>query len=64
VNWIAADILRIENGILVEHWDVLQDEATKARIQKRFADVWRPVHCLNQFFHPATALLIVASLKR
>ena len=27
-NWIAADILRIENGILVEHWDVIQDEAT------------------------------------
>jgi predicted SnoaL-like aldol condensation-catalyzing enzyme len=29
VNWVAADILRIENGILVEHWDVIQDEATK-----------------------------------
>lgn len=29
VNWIAADILRIENGILVEHWDVIQDEATR-----------------------------------
>ena len=29
VNWIAADILRIEDGILVEHWDVIQDEATK-----------------------------------
>ena len=29
VNWIAADILRIEGGILVEHWDVIQDEATK-----------------------------------
>jgi predicted SnoaL-like aldol condensation-catalyzing enzyme len=28
-NWIAADILRIENEILVEHWDVLQDEATR-----------------------------------
>jgi predicted SnoaL-like aldol condensation-catalyzing enzyme len=27
VNWIAADILRIEDGILVEHWDVIQDEA-------------------------------------
>jgi predicted SnoaL-like aldol condensation-catalyzing enzyme len=21
VNWIAADIRRIEDGILVEHWD-------------------------------------------
>ena len=29
VNWIAADIVRIKDGILVEHWDVLQDEATK-----------------------------------
>jgi predicted SnoaL-like aldol condensation-catalyzing enzyme len=29
VNWIAADILRIQNGIFVEHWDVIQDEATK-----------------------------------
>jgi predicted SnoaL-like aldol condensation-catalyzing enzyme len=29
-NWIAADILRIENGVLAEHWDVLQDEATAA----------------------------------
>lgn len=27
--WIAADIVRIENGRLAEHWDVLQDEATK-----------------------------------
>jgi len=29
VNWIAADIVRLEDGILVEHWDVIQDEATK-----------------------------------
>jgi predicted SnoaL-like aldol condensation-catalyzing enzyme len=28
VNWIAADILRIEDGIFLEHWDVIQDEAT------------------------------------
>jgi predicted SnoaL-like aldol condensation-catalyzing enzyme len=36
VNWIAADILRIENGILVEHWDVIQDEATEEQsISKR-----------------------------
>lgn len=28
--WIAADILRIEDGVLAEHWDVLQDEATAA----------------------------------
>ncbi len=29
VNWIAADILRIEDGMLVEHWDVIRDEATR-----------------------------------
>jgi predicted SnoaL-like aldol condensation-catalyzing enzyme len=29
-NWIAADILRIENGALAEHWDVLQDETSEA----------------------------------
>ncbi len=29
VNWVVADIVRIENGILVEHWDVIQDEATE-----------------------------------
>jgi predicted SnoaL-like aldol condensation-catalyzing enzyme len=29
VNWIAADILRIQGGIFLEHWDVIQDEATE-----------------------------------
>ena len=29
VSWIAADILRIKDGILIEHWDVIQDEATE-----------------------------------
>ena len=28
-NWIAADILRIGDGVLAEHWDVIQDEATR-----------------------------------
>jgi len=28
--WIAVDVLRIENGVLAEHWDVLQAEATRA----------------------------------
>ena len=28
-NWIAVDIVSMENGILVEHWDVLEDEATR-----------------------------------
>jgi predicted SnoaL-like aldol condensation-catalyzing enzyme len=29
VNWIATDILRIEDDVLAEHWDVIQDEATE-----------------------------------
>ena len=28
--WVAADVVRIEDGKLAEHWDVLQDEATRA----------------------------------
>lgn len=28
--WIAADVVRFEDGKLAEHWDALQDEATKA----------------------------------
>ena len=27
--WVVADIVRMENGILAEHWDVIQDEATR-----------------------------------
>ena len=27
---IAADIVRVQDGKLAEHWDVLQDEVTKA----------------------------------
>jgi predicted SnoaL-like aldol condensation-catalyzing enzyme len=35
VNWIAADILRIEEGILVEHWDVIQNEATEEQSKSK-----------------------------
>jgi predicted SnoaL-like aldol condensation-catalyzing enzyme len=28
-NWIALDIVRIEDGRLAEHWDVIEDEATR-----------------------------------
>ena len=27
--WIAVDILRMVDGVLAEHWDVIQDEATR-----------------------------------
>lgn len=29
VNWVVADIVRIEDSVLAEHWDVIQDEATE-----------------------------------
>jgi predicted SnoaL-like aldol condensation-catalyzing enzyme len=35
VNWIAADILRIEHGLLAEHWDVIQDEVTKEQSKSK-----------------------------
>jgi predicted SnoaL-like aldol condensation-catalyzing enzyme len=31
VNWIAADIVRIKDGVLVEHWDVIENEVTRAQ---------------------------------
>jgi predicted SnoaL-like aldol condensation-catalyzing enzyme len=35
MNWAAADILRIEDGVLVEHWDVVQDEAIQEQSKSR-----------------------------
>ena len=35
VNWIAADILRIKDGVFVEHWDVIQDEATEEQSKSK-----------------------------
>jgi predicted SnoaL-like aldol condensation-catalyzing enzyme len=28
-NWVVVDICRLENGRLVEHWDVIQDEVSQ-----------------------------------
>ena len=30
-NWVVVDVVRMKNGILVEHWDVIQDESTPAQ---------------------------------
>ena len=35
VSWIVADILRVEDGMLVEHWDVIQDEATQEQSKSK-----------------------------
>jgi predicted SnoaL-like aldol condensation-catalyzing enzyme len=43
VNWISADIVRIKDGILVAHWDVIQDEATQEQSRSglpMFGDVF------------------------
>jgi acetyl esterase/lipase/predicted SnoaL-like aldol condensation-catalyzing enzyme len=32
-NWIVADIVRIADGKLAEHWDVIQDEADRTESQ-------------------------------
>jgi predicted SnoaL-like aldol condensation-catalyzing enzyme len=29
--WVVADIVRMEDGVLAEHWAVIQDEATQAQ---------------------------------
>jgi predicted SnoaL-like aldol condensation-catalyzing enzyme len=30
-NWVVVDVMRIEDGIFAEHWDVIQDEATQTQ---------------------------------
>ena len=30
-NWIVVDIVRMENGLLAEHWDVIEHEATREK---------------------------------
>src|SRR5712671_1053825 len=44
--WVAADVVRIENGVLAEHWDVLQDEPS--RIEERITHVRRPLSRMMQ----------------
>ena len=33
VNWVVADIVRVADGKLAEHWDVIQDEADASQSQ-------------------------------
>ncbi|QWT22163.1 ester cyclase [Bacillus sp. NP157] len=43
--WIGVDIVRIVDGRLAEHWDVLQDEATMAESQSKhpmFGEAFSP----------------------
>src|ERR1700737_3381213 len=40
--WVAADVVRIEDGRLAENWDVLQDGATEAESKSG-----RPLFCVR-----------------
>src|ERR1700674_5398024 len=39
VNWIASDIVRLQDGLLIEHWDVIQDEVTQEQSKSGLAMV-------------------------
>ena len=44
-NWVVADIVLMKDGVLVEHWDVIQDEATEAESKSgrpMFGQVFAP----------------------
>jgi predicted SnoaL-like aldol condensation-catalyzing enzyme len=44
-NWIVTDIVRVADGQLAEHWDVIQDEATRAESKSglpMFGDTFPP----------------------
>ena len=47
VNWIAADIVRLKAGILVEHWDCHSGRGYRATVQERESDVRRLIPEVN-----------------
>ena len=57
VNWLAADILRIKDSIPVEHWDVIQDEASREQSKSglpMFGNVFHEVNVaevVNAIYH-------------
>ena len=53
-SWIVADVVRLQNGVLVEHWDVIQNEATKVESKSG-----RPMFGLT--FPPAARLSAVST---
>jgi predicted SnoaL-like aldol condensation-catalyzing enzyme len=53
-NWIVADVVRVQNGVLVEHWDVIQNEATEVESKSG-----RPMFGLT--FPPAAPLSAVST---
>jgi len=59
--WIVADIVRIENGVLAEHWDVIQDEATKE--QSKSGLPMFGTSFPKSDHRPAAALLTIAQAR-
>jgi hypothetical protein len=53
-SWIVADVVRLQNGLLAEHWDVIQNEATKAESKSG-----RPMFGL--IFPPAASPSVVST---
>jgi epsilon-lactone hydrolase len=59
VNWVVADIVRVADSALAEHWDVIQDEVDEAQSRSglpMFGDTFptappaRPASLLSQAF--------------
>jgi predicted SnoaL-like aldol condensation-catalyzing enzyme len=56
--WIAADVVRFEDGKLAEHWDVLQDEAPISELDE--SDL---VACADDEFLCSEALALWAMIR-
>jgi epsilon-lactone hydrolase len=60
VNWVVADIVRIADGKLAEHWDVIQDEVDETQSQSglpMFGDTFPPAQPEVDPSAPASLLL-------
>jgi predicted SnoaL-like aldol condensation-catalyzing enzyme len=47
-SWVVVDIVRMDNGLLAEHWDVIQDEATRVQ-SKSSPSRWRSRSSTREF---------------
>jgi hypothetical protein len=52
----AADVVRVADGVLAEHWDVLQDEVTEGRVAKRVAPLDESPFGTWRIFPPCRAI--------
>jgi predicted SnoaL-like aldol condensation-catalyzing enzyme len=53
-NWIVADVVRVQDRLLIEHWDVIKNEATEAESKSG-----RPMFGL--IFPPAASASVVST---